>query len=117
MKTKNLLLVLLCVSSFGAVQAKPKSSHHAMCSEKSCGIDKSCQCYCSVKCGPREQDEEDSPIFAKIDNDGKAVPAQCYCKTNDLDEYNRQCSPSASKRIMNRRQARRSKRRTTVQSN
>ena len=122
MEKKSLLFMMLCIVSYGLVQAKSaKNNTHNMCSSTKCHIDKTCQCYCSVLCGLREQDDEDRPVFANKDADGKPVPEMCYCKPNDLNEYNRQCSPKASQKVMNRRQARRVKRRTkqstTVQSN
>ena len=115
MKSKGLLLALLCASTGALLEAKSQSTSYSqpMCTRASCATDPNCECYCSVKCAPRQKDDEDRPVFANKDYNANSVPAQCYCKENDLDEYNRQCSASANNRIMNRRKNRRANRRTT----
>ena len=106
MKKQYMLIALLSVLGCSI------KAENSMCSQAVCGSDSSCECYCSVKCGPREQDEEDRPVYAKVDADGKPVPAVCYCKPNDRDEYNRHCAQNAPEKIKKRRaQARRSARR------
>ena len=49
--------------------------------KKSCLNDKKCQCYCSVKCGPRDKTSEDSPIWIENDPYGH----HCYCRQRDVD--------------------------------
>lgn len=56
------------------------------------GSKSKCSCYCSVKCGPREIQKQDSPRIAKKDSKGQEVPEQCYCQQMDVDKYNENCN-------------------------
>ena len=86
--SKNYLLFLtlltISFSNFGEKKGK-------LCNgRKSCvsgvpgsNVKSSCQCYCSVKCGPREKEKDDRPVYVENDPNGK----YCYCKQWDLDNY------------------------------
>lgn len=56
------------------------------CADES-NTEKSCQCYCSEKCGPRDIDngdapEKDKPFTANVD--GKDI---CFCQQRDYENY------------------------------
>lgn len=45
----------------------------------SCKNNPKCQCYCSVKCGPRDKKPTDQPIWVEKDELGH----HCYCADRD----------------------------------
>lgn len=58
--TKYIFIIALLIFSVGLLEAKE------MCTKDTCAdvTDTSCQCYCSVKCGPREK----IPSGPKVDH-------------------------------------------------
>lgn len=52
----------------------------------SCKNNPKCQCYCSVKCGPRDKKPTDKPIWVEKDELGH----HCYCADRDWNLRN-QC--------------------------
>lgn len=52
----------------------------------SCKNNPKCQCYCSVKCGPRDKKPTDKPIWVDKDDLGH----HCYCADRDWNLRN-QC--------------------------
>ncbi len=44
-----------------------------------------CKCWCSHKCGPRDKEADDSPVYVNDDKHGNF----CYCKQWDLDNVGR----------------------------
>jgi hypothetical protein len=52
------------------------------CRDKNnCLHNKTCACYCSRKCGFRDKEEDDKPVYVKDDPNG----FYCYCKPWDRD--------------------------------
>lgn len=54
--------------------------------QMSCKNNPKCQCYCSVKCGPRDKKSTDNPIWVEKDELGH----HCYCADRDWNLRN-QC--------------------------
>lgn len=75
MKVTKLLLILVMSISSGAIL---NASMNELCSEENCANvrNKSCKCYCSVKCGPREKERGDMPRW----ND---ETDRCMCAARD----------------------------------
>lgn len=70
------------------------ASDDALCSESSCSMKnrKSCSCWCSVLCGPREMiKKQDNPVFTGKDSKGTEIPTRCYCNQYDADNYLTNC--------------------------
>lgn len=85
---KNYLLLGIVLASFSLSECASKKSKKPRCkTEKSCINDNSCECYCSRKCGFREKEENDQPVYVENDPNGK----YCYCKQWDLDNYKENC--------------------------
>ena len=61
--------------------AKPRCTDQV-----SCKNDPKCQCYCSIKCGPRDKKSTDKPIWVDKDDLGH----HCYCADRDWNLRN-QC--------------------------
>lgn len=85
MKLYGLLGVILLGSSISAKDAVK------LCDEKHCSDlnDKSCKCWCSVKCGPRAKGvggngEVDTPRWNKEHK-------KCFCQDRDEDLYVENC--------------------------
>ena len=81
----GLLMIVCVVAIFGIVTKGPKMKK-AVCGkdENRCINDRSCQCYCSRKCGPRDKKSDDDPIYVSHDKYGH----YCYCKQWDYDHRN-----------------------------
>ncbi len=58
-----------------------------ICDRKTCTTDPKCKCWCSVKCGYRDKNASDRPIYVEDDKNGKG----CYCKQWDYDHYVDNC--------------------------
>jgi hypothetical protein len=82
------LLLLLTLSFSAAILAdmpmKAADPEKPLCTRGTCSKKnaKSCQCYCSVKCGPREIKPEDTPKYDEEDG-------QCFCAPRDKALYKR----------------------------
>lgn len=90
MNFKNSLFILLASVSFVAVI----NAEGPICSsEQSCKDldDQNCQCWCSVKCGPRAKTPEDSPIFFANPEDDP-YGKKCYCAPRDLELFEQNCA-------------------------
>ncbi len=95
---KNVLIALVTVFSVISLSAltnaewqpvKPATLEpaKARCTDQiSCKNNPKCQCYCSVKCGPRDKKSTDNPIWVEKDNLGH----HCYCADRDWNLRN-QC--------------------------
>ncbi len=69
-----------------ADDAPYKKANDTICpSEYNCKVTKSCQCWCSHKCGPRDKVADDKPVFLMSDPNGN----YCYCNEWDLLNYDR----------------------------
>jgi hypothetical protein len=66
------------------LQAKPNKPRCT--NQVSCKNNPNCQCYCSVKCGPRDKKPTDKPIWVENDDLGH----HCYCADRDWNLRN-QC--------------------------
>jgi hypothetical protein len=64
-----------------------KSANDVICPTKRTCVDKNnaCKCWCSHKCGPRDKEPEDSPVYVNDDKYGN----YCYCKPWDLENVGR----------------------------
>lgn len=64
-----------------------KEANSVICPTKQTCKDKgnACQCWCSHKCGPRDKEEDDNPVYVNDDPYGN----YCYCKQWDLDNVGR----------------------------
>lgn len=56
-------------------------------SQGACLNDPNSQCWCSRKCGYRNKEKTDNPIFIENDDNGKF----CYCKQWDRNYYKKNC--------------------------
>lgn len=61
-----------------------------LCDEKHCSDfnDKSCKCWCSVKCGPREKGVADNVVDTPRWNEEHK---KCFCQDRDEDMYIEHC--------------------------
>ena len=78
-------LLLLTLSSYAAILGKmpmkQDDPQKPLCTRGTCGS-KNCNCYCSVKCGPREVKPGDTPKYDEEDG-------QCFCAPRDKALYHR----------------------------
>ena len=80
---KNICLLVALALLSGCSGSDP-----AQCQTKdACMTDRSCQCWCSVKCGFRNKEASDHPVYIANDPNGK----YCYCKQWDADHYEDNC--------------------------
>jgi hypothetical protein len=79
-----LLLIFLIFASGTPLNAKKVCTNVKECAD----LYNSCQCYCSRKCGFRDKQTDDTPIFVPNDPAGH----YCYCKQWDLDNVDA-CQP------------------------
>gem|GEM_PF-1948739 len=92
MMVKKILFLLTTVGLLGcgelllAKKAAAKKENICGKNKKSCLEDKNCLCYCSRKCGPREKQSDDAPVYVENDPNGK----YCYCKPWDRDKFEEQ---------------------------
>lgn len=94
MKRSYGISLVLVASLLGAMgfAVERISSDKPVCKERVCGKHtKKCSCYCSIKCGPRKIQKEDTPRFVSEDSQGQEIPAQCYCQQLDVDKYIENC--------------------------
>ena len=87
-----LFLSILSVSviAHGGMISQPECSAN----KKGCqDLNSPCQCYCSVKCGPRLKKSDDKPVYVENDPEGH----YCYCKQWDLDNYKTKCKYRSQK--------------------
>lgn len=94
-----MLFVVMGVTTLDA-RSKSGSAQKSFCgkNKRACqDLNNSCQCYCSWKCGPRDKQPDDKPIY--VENDPAGI--YCYCKQRDLDNYyTRGCHLSTQEREM-----------------
>lgn len=84
MFNKYLLLVLVALSINSTVESRQQSAGFCGKSKRNCkDLNNPCQCYCSWKCGPRDKQPDDKPVY--VENDPAGI--YCYCKQRDLDHY------------------------------
>ena len=91
-----LILIACTISIFGksTVLNEYKPANAVICpTKKTCINKKDCKCWCSHLCGPREKEEDDSPVYVNDDPYGN----YCYCKQWDLDNVGR-CQIKAKKK-------------------
>lgn len=82
MNYRLLLLALLPMLMVADATVKgPICADETTCAD----LDSNCQCYCSRKCGYREKEVDDAPIYIKNDPTG----IKCWCKQWDKDNYKR----------------------------
>jgi hypothetical protein len=90
-------LLLLTLSSYAAILADmpmtEENEEKVLCTKDQCSKNnaKSCRCYCSVKCGPREITPTDSPKYDEADQ-------QCFCAPRDKSLYHRNSCDIRDKR-------------------
>lgn len=81
-------LVLVALSSYAAILAdapmQAVKEEKPLCTKGMCSKNnaQACQCYCSVKCGPREIKPGDTPKYDEVDK-------QCFCAPRDKALYKR----------------------------
>ena len=82
MFSKNTLLIMAfsVLASFAILNALTESKQPRCTDKQSCLKNKNCECYCSVKCGPRKKTAKDSPIWIENDPHGH----HCYCAPRDV---------------------------------
>jgi len=81
----NLLFLLVALLSCNLLDAKLNTEKTLCKGAPDCKNlkNKSCQCWCSVKGGPRDKKPSDRPVYYDVDVNGK----HCYCKQWDYDNY------------------------------
>lgn len=77
---KKSIIALSMIASIGLVYAGTESKNPRCMDKKSCLNNPNCECYCSVKCGPRKKTSKDSPIWIENDPHGH----HCYCAPRDV---------------------------------
>ena len=80
MISRNYLLFLLLAASVSLIEAR---NPRCQTKEECVDLNSTCQCYCSRKCGFRERESNDKPVYLENDPAGH----HCYCKQWDLDNY------------------------------
>ena len=71
-------VILLSICSVTSIfsQALPEPEK-PLCSKAQCGLERgACSCYCSIKCGPRKIQPEDTPKYDE-------ATGQCFCRPRD----------------------------------
>ncbi len=88
-----LLAYVFYHSSHNVYNYKP--ANDIICPTKKTCLDKgnNCKCWCSHKCGPRDKEADDKPVYDNNDPNGNF----CYCKQWDMDNVGR-CSAKRLKR-------------------
>lgn len=81
------IIFIVAKRLFGVQYAPYKKANSVICPTKQTCLDmkNGCKCWCSHKCGPREKEEDDSPVYVNDDKNGNF----CYCKQWDLDNVGR----------------------------
>lgn len=92
-------LLLVTLSSYAAILAEmpmaQENEEKPLCTQGQCSKNnaKTCQCYCSVKCGPREIKPGDTPKYDEVDQ-------QCFCAPRDKQLYKRNsCNIKEKKKL------------------
>jgi hypothetical protein len=80
-------LVLIALFSYAAIaydMPMIENEEKPLCTQEECSKDnaKSCRCFCSVKCGPREITPTDTPKYDEFDQ-------KCFCAPRDKFLYHR----------------------------
>lgn len=69
-------------------------SHQILAERTYAKIKPPCQCYCSVKCGPRAMEADDAPFYDDEHD-------QCFCKERDYQLYVKNgCSTQKNKKFI-----------------
>lgn len=81
------VVYIIASSILGTHYAPFKQANSVICPTKKTCLDmkNGCMCWCSHKCGPREKEDDDSPVYVNDDKNGNF----CYCKQWDLDNVGR----------------------------
>lgn len=77
------LLLLITLSSYTAIATELQDdAEKPLCTKEQCSScnAKTCQCFCSVKCGPREIGPGDNPKFDEVEQ-------KCFCAARDKRLY------------------------------
>jgi len=81
---KKIVVIVGALLAFAAIAMLVKSNTETAkvrcTSKEACLNNPNCQCYCSVKCGPRDKKPTDTPTWIKNDPLGH----HCYCAERDL---------------------------------
>ncbi len=92
MNLKYVLITLTIIWAHTSTQLFAPSMRYvektACENEEDCkDMNNSCQCYCSVKCGYRDKDQDkDNPVYVEKGIQIGNELVHCFCKQDDLDD-------------------------------